>query len=132
MRSGGEQIEAGGDQGADRVRQRHLGAGLESDLAGALFEEAAVLQQSDEFLGEEWVAAAALEDQRLQVGGQRLGAQPRAGQLGGLFAGERAERKMSGRLNEARAGAGELEHLGAGAGQDEERDLARRSAPGSP
>ena len=93
---GGEQIEAGGDQSADRVRQRHLGAGLESDPAGALFQEAAVLQQPDELLGEERVAARAIQDQRLQVGGQRLGAQPGAGQLGGLLAGEGAEVQRGG------------------------------------
>ena len=122
-----EQIETGGDQGSDRVRQRHLGAALEGDLAGALFEEAAVLQEADELLGKERVAAAALEDQGLQVGGQRPGTEASAGELGGLLAGERAEGKLSGRCNEARAGTGELEHLGSGAGQDEERGGSRAS-----
>ena len=64
---------------------------LERDPAAAALEQAAVLEQAHELLGEERVAAAALEDQGLEVGGQRLGAEAGAGQLGGLLAGERAE-----------------------------------------
>ena len=80
--------------------------GLERDLAPTALEQVAVLEQAHELLGEERVAAAALEESGLQVGRAATWRRGGPGQLGGLLAGERAEGEARGRGDEARAGAG--------------------------
>ena len=72
---GAEQIEAGGDERADRVGRRQFGALLEHGLPAAAHQQVAVLQQADQLLGEQRVAAGALEQRGLEADGQRLGAQ---------------------------------------------------------
>ena len=109
-----EQIEAGGDERADRVGRRQFGALLERGLPAAVRQQVAVLQQADRLLGEQGVAAGALEQRGLEAHGQGLGAQAGEHQLGGLVAAERAEREAFGGGHKAGAAAAQLEDLGAG------------------
>ena len=52
-----EQVKTGGDESADRVWHRDLGAGPEADLAAAVLQQAAILEEAHELLGEQRVAA---------------------------------------------------------------------------
>ena len=129
---GAEQVEARSDERADGVGHGHVDAGLQRDLAAAVIEEVAVLEQPDQLLGEQRVAAGALEQHGLQARRQRLGAQAGEDERPRLLAGERAEIEARGAGDEAGPGAGQLEHLLPRRREHEQAGPRPRSARGSP
>ena len=106
---------------------------LERDPAAAALEQAAVLEQAHELLGEERVAAAALEDAG-PAGRSGSDLAPRRARASSAVSspesGPRAN--VLAAAHEAGTGTGQLEHLRAGGRKDEQGDVGSCSARGSP
>ena len=123
---GGEQVEAGGDEGADRARHGQPGARPEDERpCSSVDEQVAVLQQADELLREQGVAPAPLEQPCLKAYRQRPRTQTSQDQPAGLVAAERAERYAIGRSDEAGARSFSIEHLPTRSGHEQERRAAQ-------
>ena len=87
LRVGRERVQAGGDQRLHRVGERDLGAFSQLPARALLDEQVPVLQQPHELLGVEGVAARAVEDRLLQLGGDHGGLEQRGDETRGLLLG---------------------------------------------
>ena len=107
----GQPVEARRDDALERLGKREL-------LGRALLEV-----QLGELLGVERVAARALEQRLLDVGGKQRAVEQVPDQRGGLLVGQRRERERRGVELAAAPVRAALEQLGPRRGDDEQRDV---------
>ena len=119
--SADERVQAGGDQGLDRVGERDLGPFAQLPARALLDEQVLVLQQPHELLGVERVAAGPVQDRLLELGGDHGRLQQRRDEARGLLLGERREVDRGGVAQPVGVVGMALEQLGAGGADHEQR-----------